>query len=175
MDDPYPYFDAMRSRCPVHPVPHPGVIAVTGYDEAFQVYHDSATYSSCNSVGGPFPQVLPVSEDVTDVTEMIIERSRDQWPFSEFMAGSGRWPSVRPNRDAAIDLVATAMAADSATNCQEQLRKWGIPAAAGARYAGRARRHPGGGGRGRPAPRRGMSDTRGRIRARLHPRRRSVR
>ena len=55
VSDPYPYFDALRSRCPVHPVAHPGVVAVTGYDEAVEVYRDAATFSSCNSVGGPFP------------------------------------------------------------------------------------------------------------------------
>ncbi|MBX7446921.1 cytochrome P450 [Mycolicibacterium sp. 3033] len=82
--DPYPYFDAMRSRCPVRHVPHPGVVAVTGYEEAIEVYRDAATFSSCNSVGGPFPPVVTPSSEVTDIAE-VIERSRDQWPFSEFM------------------------------------------------------------------------------------------
>ena len=67
--DPYPYFDALRSRCPVHPVAHPGVVAVTGYDEAVEVYKDASTFSSCNSVGGPYPplQVPPGAEDVAGV------------------------------------------------------------------------------------------------------------
>ncbi|WP_241841495.1 cytochrome P450 [Pseudofrankia sp. BMG5.36] len=26
VNDPYPYFDALRSRCPVHPVAHPGAM-----------------------------------------------------------------------------------------------------------------------------------------------------
>lgn len=82
--DPYPYFDTLRSRCPVHPVAHQGVVAVTGYDEAVEVYRDTATYSSCNAVGGPFPQVVTPSPEVTDITE-VIEGSREQWPFSEFM------------------------------------------------------------------------------------------
>jgi cytochrome P450 len=82
--DPYRYFDTLRSRCPVHPVPHQGVVAVTGYDEAVEVYRDAATYSSCNSVGGPFPPVVTPSPDVTDITE-VIDSSREQWPFSEFM------------------------------------------------------------------------------------------
>jgi cytochrome P450 len=81
--DPYPYFDALRSRCPVHPVTHPGVVAVTGYDEAVQVYKDAATFSSCNSVGGPYPPIdVPAgAEDITD----IVESHRDQWPMNEFM------------------------------------------------------------------------------------------
>jgi cytochrome P450 len=82
--DPYEYFDAMRSLCPVRPVPHPGVVAVTGYEEAIEVYRDAETYSSCNSVGGPFPPVISPSPDVDDVTD-VINNSRDQWPFSEFM------------------------------------------------------------------------------------------
>ncbi len=82
--DPYRYFDALRSRCPVQHVSHPGVVAVTGYDEAVEVYRDAATYSSCNSVGGPFPPVVTPSPTVTDIAD-VIERSRDQWPFSEFM------------------------------------------------------------------------------------------
>ena len=35
--DPNPYFDELRSRCPVLREPHHGVIAVTGYDEAIAV------------------------------------------------------------------------------------------------------------------------------------------
>jgi cytochrome P450 len=82
--NPYRYFDALRSRRPVHPVAHPGVVAVTGYEEAVEVYRDAATYSSCNSVGGPFPPVVTPSAGVDDVTD-VINSSRDHWPFSEFM------------------------------------------------------------------------------------------
>jgi len=82
--DPYRYFETLRSRCPVHPVAHQGVVAVTGYDEAVEVYRDAVTYSSCNSVGGPFPPVVTPSPGVTDITE-VIDDSREQWPFSEFM------------------------------------------------------------------------------------------
>ena len=83
VSDPYPYFDALRFRCPVHPVAHPGVVAVTGYDEAIAVYRDASMFSSCNSVGGPFPP-LQVQPGITDITETI-EAHRDQWPMSEFM------------------------------------------------------------------------------------------
>jgi hypothetical protein len=34
LDDPYPYFDHLRARCPVLPTAHYGVVAVSGYDEA---------------------------------------------------------------------------------------------------------------------------------------------
>ena len=83
VSDPYPYFDALRSRCPVHPVAHPGVVAVTGYDEAVEVYKDASTFSSCNSVGGPYPP-LQVPSEATDVAD-VIEAHRDQWPMNEFM------------------------------------------------------------------------------------------
>ena len=54
VQDPYPYFDQLRSTCPVLPLPHRGVVAVTGYDDASEVYRDIDTFSSCNSVVGPF-------------------------------------------------------------------------------------------------------------------------
>ncbi|HME75800.1 MAG TPA: cytochrome P450 [Mycobacterium sp.] len=82
--DPYPYFDALRSQCPVAAVPHAGVVAVTGYDEAVAVYREAETYSSCNAVGGPFPPVVQPEAGVSDVTD-VINASRNQWPFSEFM------------------------------------------------------------------------------------------
>ena len=53
VEDPYPYFEELRAACPVLALPHLGVVAVTGYDEATQVYRDVDTFSSCNSVIGP--------------------------------------------------------------------------------------------------------------------------
>ena len=57
VEDPYPYFEELRSACPVLPLPHLGVVAVTGYDEVSEVYRDFETFSSCNSVVGPFAVV----------------------------------------------------------------------------------------------------------------------
>jgi hypothetical protein len=54
VDDPYPYFDALRASAPVLPLPHHGVVAVTGYDELSEVYRHTDLFSSCNSVIGPF-------------------------------------------------------------------------------------------------------------------------
>ena len=80
-DDPYPYFDALRSQSPVWQEPHYGVFMVTGHDEATSVYNDSAHFSSCNAVSGPFvPFAEPFEGD--DVTD-IIERHRDELPFSD--------------------------------------------------------------------------------------------
>jgi len=83
LEDPYPYFDYLRSRCPVQPTPHHGVVAVSGYEEAMEVYLDPETFSSCNSVIGPFA-AFPVPLEGDDVGE-IIDRYRDQLPMSEHM------------------------------------------------------------------------------------------
>jgi cytochrome P450 family 150 subfamily A5 len=79
--DPYPYFEHLRSRCPVEREPHHGVVMVTGYEEAIEVYHDTATFSSCTSVTGPFPG-FPVPLEGDDVSELI-EKHRDEIPFSD--------------------------------------------------------------------------------------------
>jgi cytochrome P450 len=79
--DPYPFFDELRARCPVLGEPHHGVVMVTGYEEATAVYHDTATFSSCNAVTGPFPG-FPVPLEGDDVSELIA-RHRDELPFSD--------------------------------------------------------------------------------------------
>jgi cytochrome P450 len=83
VEDPYPYFDGLRSACPVLPLPHLGVVAVTGYDEAAEVYRDPDTFSSCNSVVGPFA-TFPVPLEGDDVSD-VIDNYRDQLPMNEHM------------------------------------------------------------------------------------------
>ncbi len=80
--DPYPHFDRLRARCPVHREPQYGVYMVTGYDEACAVYTDPDRFSSCNSVTGPFPGFPVALEGREDVTELI-EQHRDELPFSD--------------------------------------------------------------------------------------------
>ena len=63
--DPYPYFDYLRSKNPVLRLPHHGVVAVTGYDEATAVYKDTDTFSNCVALGGPFPP-LPFQPEGDD-------------------------------------------------------------------------------------------------------------
>jgi cytochrome P450 len=82
VEDPYPYFEHLRATCPVQPLPHHGVVAVTGYDEANEVYRDVDTFSSCNSVIGPFAAFpVPLEGDISG----IIDRYRDQLPMHEHM------------------------------------------------------------------------------------------
>lgn len=83
VEDPYPYFDELRSACPVLPLPHLGVVAVTGYDEACEVYRDTDSFSSCNSVVGPYAS-FPVPLEGDDVSD-IVARYRDQLPMHEHM------------------------------------------------------------------------------------------
>jgi cytochrome P450 len=83
VEDPYPYFEELRAECPVLALPHLGVVAVTGYDEATEVYRDNETFSSCNSVIGPFA-TFPVPFDGDDVGD-IVDRYRDQLPMHEHM------------------------------------------------------------------------------------------
>jgi len=80
-DDPYPYFDALRAEAPVWQEPHYGVFMVTGHDEARAVYNDSAHFSSCNAVSGPF-MPFPEPFEGDDVSDLI-ERYRDTLPFSD--------------------------------------------------------------------------------------------
>lgn len=78
--DPYPYFDHLRSKCPVqHATPY-GVLAVTGHQEALAAYKDGA-FSSCVSVAGPFPP-LPFTPEGDDITTQI-EEHRATIPMAE--------------------------------------------------------------------------------------------
>src|SRR5438045_8443690 len=83
VEDPYPYFEALRAQCPVLPLPHLGVVAVTGYDEAVEVYRDPETFSSCNSVIGPFA-TFPVPLEGDDVGN-VIDQYRETLPMFEHM------------------------------------------------------------------------------------------
>jgi len=83
LEDPYPYFEHLRAKCPVTRLPHHGVLAVSGYDEAADVYRDIDVFSSCNSVVGPFATFsVPLEGD--DISP-IIERYRHQLPMHEHM------------------------------------------------------------------------------------------
>jgi cytochrome P450 len=78
--DPYPYFDHLRSKCPVTQATPFNVLAVTGYQEALTVYKDPA-FSSCISVAGPFSG-MPIAPGDDDVAELI-EQHRAHVPMSE--------------------------------------------------------------------------------------------
>lgn len=78
--DPYPYFDYLRSQCPVRPATPHGVVAVTGHSEALAAYKDPA-FSSCVAVAGPFPP-LPFTPGGDDISAQIAEH-RSAIPMAE--------------------------------------------------------------------------------------------
>jgi cytochrome P450 family 150 subfamily A5 len=85
VENPYPYFAALRQQCPVVREHHHGVTMVTGWDEAVEVFNDAETFSSCIAVTGPFPGFpVPLDGDLDGktVTELI-EQHRDELPFSD--------------------------------------------------------------------------------------------
>jgi cytochrome P450 len=91
--NPYPYFEYLREHGPVWREPHHGVVMITGYQEAMAVYSDPATFSSCNTVAGPFAN-WPVPLEGDDISD-IIEQYRDGLPFSDQL------PSFDPPRHTA--------------------------------------------------------------------------
>lgn len=81
--DPYPYFDFLRSKCPVAEATPFNVLAVTGYDEALAVYRDPPAFSSCVSVAGPFSGGMPFGPDGRDDVGELIEQHRHAVPMAE--------------------------------------------------------------------------------------------
>jgi cytochrome P450 len=83
LEDPYPYYEHLRSQCPVLPTTTHGVVAVSGYEEASEIYLNPDGFSSCNSVIGPFA-AFPVPLEGDDIGP-IIDEYRDQLPMFEHM------------------------------------------------------------------------------------------
>jgi cytochrome P450 len=81
VDDPYPYFEYLRARGPVVPLPAHNVVAVLGFEEALAVHLDAENYSAVVSVTGPLPPIpfVPEGDDIT----AQIEAHRSQMPFGE--------------------------------------------------------------------------------------------
>jgi cytochrome P450 len=79
--NPYPYYEYLRGHGPVWREPHHGVVMVTGYEEAVEVYHDTERFSNCVAVAGPFAK-WPVPLEGDDISP-IIEQYRDDLPFSD--------------------------------------------------------------------------------------------
>lgn len=81
VDDPYPFFEYLRSRGPVTRLPAHNVVAVVGFDEALAVHLDTDHFSAANCVTGPLPPLpyTPVGDDIT----AQIEAHRPLTPFGE--------------------------------------------------------------------------------------------
>jgi len=84
VNDPYPYFDYLRERSPVQREAHQGIVMVTGYNEALEVYNDPARFSSCMSTTGPFAGCpIPLAGHENEDISELIEEYRDQTAFSD--------------------------------------------------------------------------------------------
>ena len=82
--DPYSYFDYLRDQSPVVREPHQGIVMVTGYDEALEIYNDPARFSSCMSTSGPFAGCpIPLEGRGGDDISELIEEYRDQTAFHD--------------------------------------------------------------------------------------------
>jgi cytochrome P450 len=81
--DPYDYYEYLRSEGPVHQEPHHGVVAVTGYAEVMAAFKDVDSFSAVNAIGGPFPP-MPFEPDGDDITAQI-EAHRHEFPIFEHM------------------------------------------------------------------------------------------
>jgi cytochrome P450 family 150 subfamily A5 len=80
--DPYSYFDYLRDQSPVVREPHQGVVMVTGYNEALEIYNDPERFSSVMSTTGPFAGCpIPLEEHRNEDISELIEKFRDQTPF----------------------------------------------------------------------------------------------
>ncbi|MEU4311148.1 cytochrome P450 [Nocardia sp. NPDC024068] len=81
--DPYEYLDHLRRRNPVFREPHYGVVTVTGYREAVEVFRNQDDFSAAVSVSGPFPP-LPFQPEGDDIGAQI-EAHRHRFRISEHM------------------------------------------------------------------------------------------
>jgi cytochrome P450 family 150 subfamily A5 len=84
VNDPYAYFDYLREQSPVVREPHQGIVMVTGYNEALEIYNDPERFSSCMSTSGPFAGCpIPLKGHENEDISALIEAYRDQTAFSD--------------------------------------------------------------------------------------------
>jgi cytochrome P450 len=71
VNDPSPYFDYLRAKCPIFRETHHGAMMVTGYAEAMEVFaKHREIFSSCVAVTGPIPP-LPFTPRGDDISGQI--------------------------------------------------------------------------------------------------------
>ena len=81
--DPHPYFDHLRSQCPVKHTHPRGIVAVTGHAESMEVLRHATTYSSITAPIGPFAE-LPFTPEGDDITAQVNEH-RTEFPLHEWL------------------------------------------------------------------------------------------
>ncbi len=70
IDDPYPYYQHIRGKHPVHLQDRHNVALVTGFQEGVAVYGDQEHYSSVTAVNGPIPP-LPFEAKGDDIGDQL--------------------------------------------------------------------------------------------------------
>jgi cytochrome P450 len=94
-EDPYPYFERLRAKGPVHHERHHHVAVITAYDEAVAVYNDAQSFSACNASAGPLPP-LPFEPEGDDISAQI-EAHRHLMPSADLLVTYDR-PEHPPAR-----------------------------------------------------------------------------
>lgn len=84
VDDPHPYLTHLRERCPVVHLPQHDVMAITGYEESAAALRDHETFSSVNSVSGPFPGFSTKPAPDEDI-DGFLARHRSELPMNEYV------------------------------------------------------------------------------------------
>jgi cytochrome P450 len=81
LQDPIPYYTALRERGPVWREPHRGVFMLSGIDEILEVYGDHDRFSAIVGPLGPLVTLPPraAGESLAD----MIERSRSEIPMGD--------------------------------------------------------------------------------------------
>jgi cytochrome P450 len=88
VDDPYPYFEYLRSKGPVTRLPHRNVVAVTGHEEALAILNDAQTFSSVVAVGGPIPD-LPFEPQGDDIGAQLDEYREQMYAYGTIVTMDG--------------------------------------------------------------------------------------
>jgi cytochrome P450 family 150 subfamily A5 len=85
LQDPLPYYAALRERGPVWREPYRGVFMISGIEEILEVYGDHDNFSAIVSSLGP---LLPLPKpDVGEGWAEMIERRRHEIPMSDSLIG----------------------------------------------------------------------------------------
>jgi cytochrome P450 len=81
LQDPHPYYLALRGRGPVWREPHKGVFMLSGIEEILQVYADHERFSAVVAPLGPLVK-LPEPAEGESLTD-VIERRRGEIPLGD--------------------------------------------------------------------------------------------
>ena len=85
LQDPVPYYSALRARGPIWREPHRGTFMVSGLEEILAFYADTENFSAIVSSLGPLVK-LPEPDEGEDWREMI-ERRRHEIPMADTLIG----------------------------------------------------------------------------------------